>query len=165
MAWKRSGVRISYAPPNEGASRHHSYVKSGNKIVWEILGSWAFISVLVVAVAIVLAVAWSRGSRSRITAIVAVAVFGLTSVAGVAVSWLPVSVDGVTCVQSAEPDEINLVELDDVTLSELKAQGIEIAKYACRDAVRSRYLLIVGGYVVVNLAVAAVIARRRPDSQ
>ncbi len=131
--------------------------------MWELLGSWAFIWVLVVAVAIVLAVAWSRGSRSGISALVAVAVFGLTTVAGLAVSWLPQSVDGVTCIQSASPGDVNQVEFDDMTVRELQAEGIEVDKYACRDAVRSRYLLIAGGYVLVNLVVAAVIARRRPD--
>lgn len=94
--------------------------------------------------------------------IIAGGVFVSTVVIGGAMMLLPLTIDGMTCNHHATPAGVNHDDLDAKTAAELEAEGVPVSIHECRDALRTRYVGILGGFILVNALAAGVVSRKRP---
>mgnify|MGYP003467701542 FL=1 len=129
--------------------------------MWTLLGSWPFIVGLLSLVPFTLVVAWLRGGRGRSRGLIAVGFFIVTTVAGLFMMVLPMTIEDTTCIQTATPIGVNQADLDSVAAKELEGRGYDVNRFECRDALRTRYLGSVISYGLVNGVVAGALALRR----
>lgn len=124
--------------------------------MWEIIGSWFVLISAVLVGAAALVLGWWRGERRLTTALVAT-LAGVIATLGLVVAVVtPVSADGATCTSRATPYGVNHVDVDAATAAET---GID--RFACRDALRTRYLMGLVGFLVVTLVAGTAIGRSR----
>lgn len=124
--------------------------------IWNVVGSWP----VVMAVFLVGAAALAGTARRSRRILVAAAVLSIATVGAWVATATPLTIDGATCNNRATPYGVNHTELDNRTAEELRESGVDVDRYACRDALRTRYVLTGAGYLVLTLGVAALVARR-----
>ncbi|GAA3527301.1 hypothetical protein AFL01nite_03790 [Aeromicrobium flavum] len=124
--------------------------------MWEILGSWP----CVVVVFAVGAAALARAARRSRRALIAVAVLVAATIGAWLATATPLTIDGTTCNNRATPYGVNHIELDAYSAKQLRESGVQVDRYECRDALRTRYLLAGAGYLVLTLGGAVLVARR-----
>lgn len=128
--------------------------------MWDVIGSWPAVAVVVALGLAALLAAWWRSDRGVGATSIALAAFVVAGIGSTLAMTLPSTVDGTTCNQRATPAGVNRADLDAEAEAELRASGTEVDRYECRDAVRTRYLLAGAGYLVLTLGGAALVARR-----
>ncbi len=132
--------------------------------MWDFIGSWPFVVAVMLAAVALLVGSWFRSRRLAGRGVLAAAIFIVATLGATVVMNLSLTIDGTTCNNTATPTGVHAADFDERTEAELNAAGVESDRFECRDRLRTRYLLIGAGYLVVSLAGAAIVTRRRSDT-
>lgn len=125
--------------------------------MWEVLGSWPVVVAVFLLGVVALVVA---GQSSRRT-LAAAAVLSVATVGAGLGMTVPLTLDGATCNLRATPHGVNHSEFGAYAVEELRASGLDVRRYECRDALRMRYLVTGAGYLAVTLGTATLLGSRR----
>jgi hypothetical protein len=128
--------------------------------MWGFIGSWAFVVLIFLVGAGLIGLGWYKSPRNPMRTLVAgLAIVVLTVTAGV-VMIMPVTNKGAICLNTATPSGVNHIELDSVTQRELQSETPGLSRFDCRNTLRTRYLSIAGGYLVLSLAAGTALSQR-----